>query len=101
MTCRAARQLIFLQQHHVLPSRLREVIDDAGAGDATTDHDRARAIHLFAEPTRAEAAVLSPGAGRAAGPRQPPARYEAARPIPETTIRMLISVADHRRTALA
>src|SRR5947208_16331794 len=50
MTCRAARQLIFLQQHHVLPSRLRELIDDAGAGDATTDHDRARAIHLFAEP---------------------------------------------------
>src|SRR5207302_869999 len=33
--------------------------------------------------------------------RYPPARYAAAPTIPETTIRMLISVADHRRTALA
>ena len=45
MTGRPAGQLILLQQHDVAPSRLREVIRHAGAGDATAYHHSTRLFH--------------------------------------------------------
>ena len=42
---RAARQLVLLKQHDLAPSRLREVIGDARAGDAAADHHSTGPFH--------------------------------------------------------
>ena len=44
MAGRAARQLGLLDQQHVAPARLGQVIGDAAAGDAAADHDHLGAI---------------------------------------------------------
>ena len=42
MTGRAAGQVGLLHQHRVSPSRLRQVVGNAGAGDSAPNHDGAR-----------------------------------------------------------
>src|SRR5256885_1492024 len=45
VTGRAARQLVLLDEHHVPPSRFREVVRDTRAGDATPDDDGLGTLH--------------------------------------------------------
>ena len=45
MARRSAGQLVLLDEHHVAPSRLGEVVDDARPGDPAADHNGAGLLH--------------------------------------------------------
>src|SRR5690349_24973757 len=57
----AARQLVLFEQHRVRPSRLREVIENARAGDPAPYHDRSRAFHCAEIYSGSDAGETVPG----------------------------------------
>ena len=83
----ARRQLAAVDQQHVLPSELGQVVGDAGAGDASADHDRAVAVsHRGRAPRRPPSATCRtarptrwPDSARSAARRSPRSRSRASR----------------------
>ena len=71
---RTRRELALLEQHHVGPAELREVVGDAGADDATADDDDLRAVrqlggHVSRPSWPARAGSRTPGSSNSATAR--------------------------------